>query len=346
MSFSQFAPDDSVVSNQQVVTPLWSTGQVSASAFYTSSTQEASTQGDFYLNVYTSDPASNASASVQMALAWGDYFGSGSAYFNPAVNGKSPTRDIYGQFRTLILGDENTKFTFDTLASGSNNIAVISFARSQYKQSLYGGSLTLVLSGSGTNRLTLTDNSQVQTTAEFIQNTQYYTLISGSQGVESANAISLPSGSYGYVFPNEGLIILNPLALSQSAANGGIGVSWNFDSNSTVATAAPNYNYNNRTLYQIINRGANFRIQASETVSSRYFFCRVKNSEYNFTSNPTIIDSNGNLLYATLINNPVTYPTTVGLYNNTGDLLAVAKLSKPLQKDFTKEALIRVKLDY
>jgi hypothetical protein len=38
--------------------------------------------------------------------------------------------------------------------------------------------------------------------------------------------------------------------------------------------------------------------------------------------------------------------TTVGLYNDTNELLAVAKLSKPLQKDFTKEALIRVKLDF
>ena len=46
------------------------------------------------------------------------------------------------------------------------------------------------------------------------------------------------------------------------------------------------------------------------------------------------------------INNPQTYITTVGLYNDTNQLLAVAKLSRPLPKDFTKEALIRVKLDF
>jgi hypothetical protein len=38
--------------------------------------------------------------------------------------------------------------------------------------------------------------------------------------------------------------------------------------------------------------------------------------------------------------------TTVGLYNDNSELLAVAKMSKPLVKDFTKEALIRVKLDW
>jgi hypothetical protein len=47
-----------------------------------------------------------------------------------------------------------------------------------------------------------------------------------------------------------------------------------------------------------------------------------------------------------LINNPQTFITTVGMYNDNNELLAVAKLSRPLVKDFTKEALIRIKLDY
>jgi hypothetical protein len=34
------------------------------------------------------------------------------------------------------------------------------------------------------------------------------------------------------------------------------------------------------------------------------------------------------------------------MYNGTGDLVAVAKLNKPLVKDFTKELLLRVKLDF
>jgi len=47
-----------------------------------------------------------------------------------------------------------------------------------------------------------------------------------------------------------------------------------------------------------------------------------------------------------MINTPQSYMTTVGLYNDNNDLLGVAKLSKPLVKDFTKEALIRIKLDF
>ena len=76
-------------------------------------------------------------------------------------------------------------------------------------------------------------------------------------------------------------------------------------------------------------------------------FVRSRNSEFNYTENPSFISgSSGEVIYTYFINNPQTYPTTVGLYNDSNDLLAVAKLSKPIQKDFTKEALIRVKLDF
>jgi hypothetical protein len=84
----------------------------------------------------------------------------------------------------------------------------------------------------------------------------------------------------------------------------------------------------------------------NELLSSNFIFCRAKNADYNHTANPTIIDSDGNLIYNQLIYSPVTYITAIGLYNDSNELLAVAKLSKPLQKDFTKETLVRVKLDY
>ena len=47
-----------------------------------------------------------------------------------------------------------------------------------------------------------------------------------------------------------------------------------------------------------------------------------------------------------MVNNPQSYATSVGLYNDNNDLLATAKLSRPLLKDFTKESLVRIKLDF
>ena len=91
---------------------------------------------------------------------------------------------------------------------------------------------------------------------------------------------------------------------------------------------------------------SSFTLNSYETVSSDYVFVRVPNNQFNYTTNPSIISGSGALLYSTLINNPQTYMTTVGLYNDNQELLAVAKLSKPLVKDFTKEALVQVKLNW
>ena len=344
MSYIALTAEDQVVSNDIVVSTAWSGDQYTLSSFFTSSVQEASQTGKFYLDVYQTSSAVSAS-SIQFQVAWGDNNGSGSSYFMSAAPEFTPTKDIYRQYRALILGDENSKFMFD-FVSGSDQIGVISVERAKYKQSFNPGSLTLKLAN-GSDVLSLTDNSQIQATATFINNTQYYTLVSGSQGAVFSSA-GTPSGSYGYVFPDLGTILLNPLALNCPVLEGGLNITWN-DSDSDPTNYTTVNNPNNRILFQTISgSGLNteFSLQAAETISSNFIFCRVRNFENNYTSNPTIIDSTGNLIYNQLIYSPVTYITTVGLYNDNNELLAVAKLSKPLQKDFTKEALVRVKMDF
>jgi hypothetical protein len=88
-------------------------------------------------------------------------------------------------------------------------------------------------------------------------------------------------------------------------------------------------------------------MNSEETLTSDFVYVRARNSEFNYSENPSFISgSTGEVLYANFINSPTTYMTTVGLYNDNNDLLAVAKLSRPLPKDFTKEALVRIKLDF
>jgi len=144
---------------------------------------------------------------------------------------------------------------------------------------------------------------------------------------------------YGYLYPDSDIVILNPTALSKSVVDGGIAYS------PTVNAPGTNNNIQNG-IFNIMSSSAYFALQSQENVSSHLFFTRVKNQDFNYTTNPSIIDANGNLIYTTLINNPQTYITTIGMYNDQNELLAVAKLSRPLVKDFTKEALIQVKLDY
>ena len=90
-----------------------------------------------------------------------------------------------------------------------------------------------------------------------------------------------------------------------------------------------------------------FAARNEEAITSTHFFVRVKNGEYNFSNNPSFTTGSfGDLAQATFVNDPKVYITTIGMYNNRQELLAVAKLSKPILKSFQSEALIKVKLDF
>ena len=88
-------------------------------------------------------------------------------------------------------------------------------------------------------------------------------------------------------------------------------------------------------------------LNSNEQLSSDFVFVRARSDEFNYSTNPSFISgSTGAVLFDSFINDPQVYITSVGLYNNNQELVAVAKLSRPLLKDFTKELLVRVKLDF
>jgi len=327
MSFSRYATDDSVISAETIVRGLWSGDNNTLNQFFT-----ASGYTEYYVDVYQVDPTSTT-ASVQFDIQYGHIAGSGSLPINPNVRGYSPSRVVYGQYRNLVYGTETTNFSFDGGTTTANQIYVINVNRERYKQALQPGSLNLYLK-SGSATIQLTDDSNTTSLTRFIGENKVYYIISGSSG--NAYTSSAATTYYGIMLPNLGVIILDasgsltPYIASASLATGSV-------------------QNNHLKLWTSIVSGSTspgFQLQSQEVISSRYFFTRIKNSEFNYTTNPSIIDANGNLLYTTLIQNPQTYITTVGMYNDNNELLAVAKLSKPLVKDFTKEALIRIKLDY
>ena len=335
MSFKRLDAEDFVVSSDSITSTLWSTGNPTLTSFYTSSVQEAGSSGNFYLSVYQTS-STDSNAAVQFDIAYCDAVGSGSALYSTLVDGKSPTTSMYGQYRALILEDENASFIFgtDTNVITGDHFWVLSVERARYKESLFPGSLNLTLSGSG-GSIQLTDNSNDTTVNTFIGTSRVFQLVSGSNGsANTGNGYVTNSGSYGLVFPDLGTIILNPYAISQS-----IGVAPLRNSNTD--------DFNNKTLCDALVLGGSFSLNSQETITSDYIFIRARNSEFNYTENPTFISgSTGEVIYDEFINHPQTYITTVGMYNDSNELLAVAKLSRPLLKDFTKEALVRVKLDF
>jgi hypothetical protein len=337
MSFKRLDPEDFLVSSDSITSIMWSTGIPTLTSFFTSSTQIASSAGKFYYSIFQTG-SEESNAAVQFDIAYADALGSGSALYNNAVPGVSPTKTIYGQYRSMILEDENSSFIFGkgTNIHTTDNFWAINFERARYKQSLFPGSLNLDLSGSA-GLVSLTDDSLDNPVSQFLGSTRVFQLVEGSNGTAGTSATSgyvAGSGSYGLVFPDLGVILINPAAVSKKI-------------NLTPSRSNNSNGLNNQKLYDSINLGASFTVNSQETLTSDYVFVRARNSEFNYSENPSFIaGSTGEVIYSQFVNAPQVYLTTIGMYNDSNELIAVAKMSRPLLKDFTKEALVRVKLDF
>ena len=341
MSFKRLTPSDFLVSADSITSPCWTNNTYDLSSFFTSSAQAASSQGDYVLAVYQTSSVLDEAA-IQFYIGYANAAGSGSTPYDSTIPQYSPSSTIYGQWRNLILEDENSGFIFGNVSQ--SQFYAVAVERANYKQSLLPGSLNLTLT-SGSNTLKLTDNSNDISVVPYINGTRVYQIVSGSNGsstpVLQANGYTAASGSYGWFVPDMGAILLNSIALEQPAVNGGLAMTTLNDGSSVTN------GLNNQSLFNIIKTGDSFELNSQENVTSDYVFVRPQNAEFNYTTNPSFISgSTGEVIYSQFINNPQTYITTVGLYNDANELLAVAKLSRPLVKDFTKEALIRVKLDF
>lgn len=370
MSFTQLNPSDFVVSSDSITAPAWSSNTPTLTTFYTASVIPTTTvsAGAYYLNVYQSTVGTNGSA-VQFAIAYGNAKGSGSRWLNNLVTGVSPSLTTYNQYQTLVYGPEVTGsqgFNFGGTTTRAVDIWAINIDRNRYKQSLMPGTFNLSLKN-GNNVVTVCDNSNDVNVINYLDCGRVFNLVSGSYGKAVTSSISAgvnpgytSAGSYGYYLPDIGTIILNCAAFALAGNAGGIGLTpdtANYGGFTTNQLASASYTSTNNTyLYQAISASAafpqtgsypGFQLNSQENVSSDYVFVRVNNAEYNYSTNPTFTSgSSGAVLYQTMIYSPQTFPTTVGLYNNNSELLAVAKMSQALTKDFTKEALIRVKLDW
>ena len=319
MSFKRFDTEDIAIGADAITAPVWSTGAPTLSTFKTSSIQYAS-KNQYHVNVFQST-YTDPDAEVQFDITYADKLGRGTKLYNPSVPGKSPSSTIYGQYRSLVLGDEESDFVFnaDTI---SNNFYAISINRSRFKEKLLPGTFNLTIGSK-----TFTDNSKDVTVVSFKDSGRVYNVVEGTNG-------SGTGPSYGWFLPDIGTILLDATLL----AGAGIGV--------TVGTDVDTNEQNSLSLFNAIVTGASFQLNSEETVTSNYVFVRVRNSEFNYSVNPSNITGSGDLRHDYMIDAPQAYITSVGLYNDNNDLLGVAKLSKPLVKDFTKEALLRIKLDF
>jgi hypothetical protein len=342
MAFYKQLDEDSKMQDVAVVTSgVFQDGVSNITTFFTSSTQYSNT-GDYSIDIYRHDPSNNASASVQFGVTYGHVGGSGSLGTKGAT-GDRTTAAVYGQINNLINPPNTSRFTFSGNTSVDQVYAIV-FNRARVREKLEPGGWELHLNA-GTGVVKLIDDSSTGPTTNQRNFAPEYNVVSGSLvGGTTINEVASSdstNGSYGSFYPSLGLILLNPKRLQVANASGGVGMATASGSNAD--------NRNDRLLYNSIKSGAYFQAKRQEEVTSRHYFIRANAGQFNMTTNETYYTKSAagtRLIIPGLRTDPKTYITTVGLYNDSNELLAIAKLSKPILKSKSREALIKVKLDF
>jgi hypothetical protein len=352
--YKKFGTIDKVTNRTEIVTSgIWTgdTGSLDARANYTSSAQVASTSGRYYLDVYNT--TDTGSGEVQFSIAYGDVNGYGAPTLTQNDDSTSPTKATYNQYKNVLLESSDNYFSIYTgsTAGGADmtSFYAININRARYKERLDPGNISLELSGSK-GSLTLIDDSggtdENVTTAGRVYNIVEGTLNIGSALTSSITSYSdvTSSQGYGLFYPDMGIILLNPTALKNRVDT---------KLAPAVSSITNIYHQNNGNnsgsvaLLMAISGGMDFQVRRTENVSTSHYFVRANNREFNFSNNPTFVTGSvGQFAQSLFERDPHVYITTVGLYDDSNELLAVAKTSKPIEKSFDKEIAIKVKLDF
>lgn len=338
--YKDLEKDDKVTDLATVTSGLFQDGAANITTFFTSSTQNTNT-GDYNIDLYRYNPSTNASASVQFGITYGHEGGSGSLGTKGAT-GDRTSAAVYGQFNNLINPPQTTKFTFKG-RSDVKHFYAVSFNRARLREEMEPGGWELRL-GAGANQIRLIDDSSTNKggntnlrnfSPEY--NIVSGTLVGGTTTVNDSSELATASGSYGSFYPSLGILLLNPERLGHAPLELSTSEASNTDAR------------NHRQLFDNIKSGSYFQAKRQEQITSTHYFVRAKSGDFNFTSNETFYTESVagvKQVIPGLRGDNRTYVTSVGLYNDDNELLAIAKLSQPILKSKSREALIKVKLDF
>lgn len=157
----------------------------------------------------------------------------------------------------------------------------------------------------------------------------------------------------GLIYYQAGIAVLTS-SLFQDDGSGGIldmstntpsdGCDW-ASATTSIATALKDSEISS-SADALRRRIKNIQFNNTTELNSTIYFCRANHNEFNYSANPTYLSASKIRVKNETTDVPVSYITTVGLYNDRRELLAVAKLSEPLKKTPDTEFTLRVRLDY
>jgi len=261
----------------------------------------------------------------------------------------------YKKYAKMLLDDENDKFELNS-STNVEQCFILSLARSLKSSEVQKGDVELnvvysnasgLVSGSITDKRLITETT---TALPFQRNiNSEYRRLYFFDGNHAGSVCGL-------IFYQPGIMILDPdkifskgdaEAWSTSGSVPGMDTTVWSDT-ATDALLSDNYPTDINLYYGFINRIQDLNFTGITTEFYTNYFVKAEANEFNYSSNPTYVTDDGDIVViGNDINNQAesyTYITGVGLYDNSENLLAVAKLSKPLRKDWSLARLLKVRV--
>lgn len=336
--------------------------------YLTSSTQPTESKV-YYYDVKDCD---NCDRDPYFAVSYGHINGSGSRKIDEYVFTKTPTDSIYSQYQ-LICADSPInstgslilpKFSFvsESVSIESDDIYVINFYREGMIERIDPGNFQInlsYLSGSfyvnnihtGSNVkvgsdfvMSLIDDSDDYSESIVCDGGQMisYNIVSGSldNGVYQNATVN----TYGKVYPQIGIMVLHPKRLNEllgfnTVTGSNIAGDNAFKLLTSISGAASPTSGRTDSYYM---RARNITYK-----KSTHYFVRVYPDQSNYSNNPTFVSGSTNTIFDDCFyDDPNVYITSVGLYDNDRNLIGIAKLSRPIKKNFDTDLVIKIRLNW
>jgi len=345
---------EDTITTQITVTNGFFDGGVGTLAGSNLSTSSLSaTQKSYYYNL-------QYNSKDHFSITYGHRGGSGSAVQSTTTEGT--TQAIYKQFFNFVEpeGDNIRDGAGWSIVDGTNgtnavtqeDVYILTAERLQMKDRLNPGTWTVSLSGSisdgGADSLHLTDDSKT-IDATSVPFGPRYNIVSGSAGSVHTAATTK---NYGFFYPDAGLMVLSANALSSSLpGKPGLVTSGSGNLSSTGTGLAPDLRVadavdNANKLALALQKGS-VTLRSEERQYIYDYFCRAKSNEFNLSQNLSFWSgSTYEIRHDDMVTNPQTFISEVGLYDNQNSLVAVGRLSSPINKNFSSEAIVKVRLTY
>jgi len=285
--------------------------------------------------------------------------------------------NIYKQFANLLLGDSTAQFTSPFSNPGSNNIdhidnaLFVSFKRLFVRDGIKRETFAMKMFQSSSDPNVSAHKRNIDVTRVHPgSGSAIYTDVGSATarersalGGDVGNIVNAANTSQnvGLMFYQQGIAVFD----MEKVFNANQIMTGSVSSVGAVAKTTVSASFNDFTVSGSIDdvlehistvrfgsgSFTTLTFQNNTKINSTLVFCRASADEFNCSANPTYTDSSTGRIVVIDEGSDgdqksFSFVSTVGLYDSNEELLAVAKLSRPVEKNDEKDLTFRVRLDF